>query len=564
MSVDDLIPILVFVCIKSGVAHWISILQFLKKFTFTECSYGSEKGVDSFLITTLEAAILYIETIKSKEIKPANTETYCPGQRKFKTKEDFIDYLFGRIKAEDEVEVVKLLKTDKDLEIETHTDDSDKCLFREHPLSANDFDADNMVVTNEIDIICKFPTCRLNLQNSQGIGAIHIASMYGLPKMLNVLLALGVSLKIKDETNFTPLHYAAARGHQNTLLLLLHAGADINAITNDMNTALHLCCLNGHSNCVKALLYYSDHLKVQIAKNLQNRIGDTPLHLAVKWGFREIVETLLEYGVKMDIINRQGHTALEYAHNSYIASMLQNAFVVIDRTDDENFDVSVTNNKQEVFRGCFTLNEITVDDNKGAGTCVRKTCNDKIVAAIKNGDYKLAYHFLGIDSPDEIKSDCCHPLCICDKCKQINLTHILNEENKNKLAPTYTGNINECSIDGITPLHAAIRQENYEMIERLLQMGASVNIQSLEMKQTPLHFAIQTKNVDIINLVLDHVKHDRNDINMQDNSGNTALHSAVQLGRIQIVEDLLKHEPNLDVKNNAGKTAADLQNLCFK
>lgn len=52
-------------------------------------------------------------------------------------------------------------------------------------------------------------------------------------------------------------------------------------------------------------------------------MGNTPLHLAAMWGFVEIIETLLEYGVKIDRINRLGHTASDYAHNSFVAELLQ-------------------------------------------------------------------------------------------------------------------------------------------------------------------------------------------------------------------------------------------------
>lgn len=552
--------------IKSGVAHWISILQFLKKFIFAELFYSSDKGVDSFLITTLEAAIMYIESTDLKEVKTSglkNSVSYTPGQRKFSTKDDFIYYLFDRIKAGDEVEIVKLLKIDDNLIIELHIDDTDTKDQSQGTSFENGEEDVNHLVADEIDIICQLPTCRRNLQNSHGVGAIHVAAMYGLPKMLNLLLALSVSLKTKDENNFTALHYAAVRGHQSTLLLLLHAGIDINAVTNDMSTALHLSSMNGHGNCVKALLYYSDHMKIKIEKNLQNRMGDTALHLAVKWGFQEIVETLLEYGVKMDIRNRQGHTALEYAHNSFIASILQNAFVIVDRADDESFELAAMSNKPEVFKGCFTLAETNVTDNADV-VFKRKTCNDKVVAAIRNGDTKLAYHFLGIDPPENIQNDCCHPLCTCKKCKHINLSNIVSEKNKCKMSLKYVGNINECSIEGITPLHAAIQQQNCELIDQLFELGALVNIQSSDLKQTALHAAILTNNNEIISLVLDHIKHEQNDIDIRDIKGDTALHLAVRTGDVKIVEQLLRHEPMLIHENKDGQTAQDIARSLFQ
>lgn len=132
----------------------------------------------------------------------------------------------------------------------------------------------------------------VNTPNVNGITALHVASMNGLPKMVNLLLALDADLTVTDENNWTALHYAASRGHQNVLLLLLHAGMDINCRTNDKFTPLHLSCLNGHQGCVKALLYYSDHIKVKIDKNLPNKMGDTPLHLAAFWGFVEVIHLL--------------------------------------------------------------------------------------------------------------------------------------------------------------------------------------------------------------------------------------------------------------------------------
>lgn len=586
ISVDDLIPILVFVIVKSGLTHWITLLNYLKHFIFTGFSDGSEKGVDSFLITTLEAAILYIQTIDLNEFRVSSNNALERTKnkrneerpRKFSTKENFVEYLFANIICEDEVEVIKLLKTDKNLEITNEDDDEvDSVLIGGHnddlfmkSFTVNDDDIDEGV-SDEMDVISKFPVCRLNLQNKHGIGAIHVAAMHGLPKMLNLLLALGVNPKIVDENNYTPLHYAAARGHQNTLLLLIHAGAEINAFTNDRNTPLHLSSLNGHSNCVKALLYYSDHMKVKIEKNIQNKMGDTALHLAAKWGFSEIVETLLEYGVKTDLSNRLGQTPLNVAHNSRIASQLQDAFVMIDTSESGIWDASstdneiLTNSDAQVFRGCYFSSTTSLVDEIGSDTLLQKSVNDKIVAAIRNGDIKLAYHFLGIEAPEEITSSVCHPLCDCDKCKHIVLQLALHEKSDNQLTQKYDGDINACSTDGMTPLHAAVQEKNSDLIEKLIQMGATVQIQSKHTKQTAIHYAVLIRDIKILDNILEHIvdASKPNDIDVQDSNGDTALHIAVKLGDTQLVECLLKHEPNLHWINCDGKTPLDIAKSLF-
>lgn len=562
-----------FVIVKSGLTHWITTLHFLKNFIFTEFSDGSDKGVDSFLITTLEAAILFIKSINLNEFR-ANApydgaskffeSTHCV--RRFANKQHFVDYLFAKIRSGDEVEIIKLLKIDKNVEIATGDDANidgieDIIVIKSIGSDNADCDDDDEGVANDIDIIAEFPLCRVNLQNNHGISAIHVAAMHGLPKMLNGLLALGADPEITDENNFTPLHYAAAKGHQNTLLLLMHAGADVTAVTNDKNTALHLCCLNGHLNCVKALLYYSDHMKVKIDRNAQNRMGDTAIHMATKWGFRNIVEVLLEYGVKIDLENRIGDTALDCAHNSHIAAMLQNVFVVIDASATENgttwVDAAATtvSNHQELFRGCFTSLMASVIDETATEAFINKTPNDKIVAAIRNDDTKLAYHFLGIELPEETMPSICHPLCNCEKCKRISMQQLHRCESR-QLMHVYDGNIDECCAEGVTILQAAIQKQNTELIDAVFKLNATVSPQAKSKQQTAIHFAVLTKSPTVLDSVLVHA--DDGDVDIQMANGDTALHVAVKLADIHLVECLLKHEPNVRLRNNDGKTPADI------
>lgn len=572
-------------------------MNFLKNFIFTEFSDSSDKGVDSFLITTLEAAVLYIQSIDLKEFKRLNTPAIIEEkQRHFINKSTFIDYLFGKIIAEDEVEIIKLLKTDKDVIIGGKRDKSnqtnhlnddvpfDQSVNNNNCMINDTDDGIDENIIEELDLLNKFPESRLNLQNRHGVGAIHVAAMHGLPKMLNLLLALGVNLHIKDENNWTALHYAGSRGHQNTLLLLLHAGADINAVTNDKNTVLHLSSLNGHSNCVKALLYYSDHMKVSIERNAQNKFGDTALHLASKWGFSEIIEALLEYGLKFDIRNRAGHTAHEYAHNSHIETSLQNACLLNEQTNETNISdweknhsecssssaTSTTaattamtmalNQAPELFRGCYsTMISSEVTNKNDSVPFIHKTSNDKIVAAIKNDDTKLACHFLGIELPDEVTQNVCHPLCDCDKCKHI--TEYLSHKPiaTAQLTRIYDGDINECSsTEGITLLHAAIEMKNRDLIENIVGMGANIAIRSKQTQQTAIHYAVLTKSLDILNVILTQIQTTDNAIDAQDVNGDTALHLAVSFGDVNLTDALLKHEPNINIVNSEGKTAYDI------
>lgn len=513
--------------------------------------------------------------------------TDVTGQREFRTKTEFLDYLFGRILADDEVEIIKLLKTDKNVIIGapitlppsqpngaasySTSEDSDQssdvsfdAIIRNgsQPSVATESDDgidEEATDYEQLNVLTRFPSARLNVSNRHGIGAIHMAAMHGSAKMLNLLLALGIDLHRRDDNNWTPLHYAGARGHQNTLLLLLHAGCDINAVTADKSTVLHLSSLNGNGNCVKALLYYSDHAKVRCDRNAQTKAGDTAVHMAAKWGFVEIVETLLEYGVRLDVRNRAGHLAVDLAHNTHVEVMLQTATVPppVDWDDDDEHAVC------ETFRGCYsTMAEAAMAAD--VAPFKQRTCNDKIVTAIRNDDTKLANHFLGIEPQDDedkvaAAASVCHPLCDCEKCKPIT-EYLAKKVTPVSLQRKYDGDINEySSTEGLTPLHAAVQMCNLEMVQRLLDLGAAVSRRTRIEHQTAVHLAVAAGSRAVLDMVLATLDSNGSMIvDAQDERGDTAVHLACRLGDEYAVEALLKYAPNVRCFNNDGKTPMDL------
>ena len=560
LCVDHLIPIIAFVVVKSGLTHWTATLTFLKEFIFNELTDISEKGADGFLVTTLEAAITYITNLSDEHNKMlSHHKTLLPPcQSKFTSKSEFMTYLFAQIKCCNEAEVLRLFKGGKDIEIfidsgQTNGNHVSACSTSKtaenmcHPLcdceKCSTFIEDN--------------TISINMQNINGITAIHAASMYGIPKIINLLLALEAELTICDENNWTALHYAAARGHQSALLLLLHAGIEINAVTNEQYTALHLSCLNGHVGCVKALLYYSDHMKVFIEKNSQTKMGDTALHLAAKWGFTEVIETLVEYGVKVDYANRSGYTATDLAHNSIVTELLQNVFVIIDYTDSCEASPSSQSlssssvNPIEPFRGCIP-DDILTEQQK------RASC-DKIIKAILSRDTKLAYYFLGHcddDTPEDLfdnKTEPCHPLCICTKCNNPKSQQTDSNSNINE---DMIIDLNQYNSDGLAMIHAAAKIGDATLVQYLFDRGASVNRKTKSTNQTILHLAVQSHNLQTIEFCLNHAS--ENNLNAHDIDDNCALHLAVQSGNVKIVELILLHEPNLHKINAKGQTPMDI------
>lgn len=548
-------------------------LIFLKEFVFNDLTDVYDDGADSFLITTLEAALVFIksytDTLYDNEQKFANKSDSAPPS-KFKSNDDFMDYVIYQICLENESEILRLLKTG------TATIDIGDELQDQHLLT----DATKRYTSDSHTChpLCDCRSCdgpqinenqpNVNTQNRYGLAALHLAAKFGRVTILNLVLALEADTRAVDENNWTALHYAANKGHQNTLLLLLHAGIDINAKTSDKCTALHLSSLNGHQGCVKALLYYADHMKTKIDVNCQNKMGDTALHLAAKWGFTEIVETLLEYGINVDCRNRLGHTAIHYSHNSFITKLMQNSYVVIHddacSMNEMELVTGVTTDRisqpppllsnPEPYRGCIRAELI----QSTSATMPKRTTNDKVIKALRNGDTKLAYYFLGIES-EFVLSDTaseCHPLCVCERCQIA--TPDSNENFQNLCI-----DVNETNSVGITLIHAAAQIGDVFLMKFLIDQGATVNCRTIDDKQTPLHAATLSKNTEATKLILSLIAEEL--LNAQDTNGNTALHLAVKSGGAKMVECLLEHEPLLELKNYRQQTAMGIaeENLYF-
>ncbi|BBN14087.1 hypothetical protein MPTK1_6g08760 [Marchantia polymorpha subsp. ruderalis] len=94
------------------------------------------------------------------------------------------------------------------------------------------------------------------------------------------------------KAQLAPLHHAAKKNHVGiTDLLLAHPNIDVNAQDRSLRTPLHLACRKGYTQIVAKLLQCSEAIDV----NAKAKGDITPLHLAAYCGNDEVVELLLEH-----------------------------------------------------------------------------------------------------------------------------------------------------------------------------------------------------------------------------------------------------------------------------
>ncbi|CAH1114326.1 unnamed protein product [Psylliodes chrysocephalus] len=506
---DNVLQILVFLILKLNVNNWFSNLTYLKEFQFSiENSDQTE-----FCISSFEAALEFIRSSEFWDIKN-NLHGHL------ESGEIAINFLEKHIKSGDTKTLASLPIMSKN-EI-----DQDMC----HPLCAC-INCQNIIQqkSDSFDSFIPFGEITQHF--------LIFAACLGKCEVLEFLLNRGVDINFSDCFGKTSLHYAASRGLQNVLLLLINRKANVNLTDNEKNTPLHLASLNGHENCAKALLYSSPDVEL----NIGNSFGDTPLILASRWGYCDIVKILLENGASVIVKNKRNQTVFEVAPNFYIVRLCEKYSArQYKKTDKiiEFSNISLVTSQQ--------------DNCKSHGIRPKSTDQFKkielLLKSIENNDFPLTCFYLGYGNNNiqTVDGNKCHPLCVCDKCKNEQFDDYKDDNTHASI------NVNMCDASGYTPLHTAAKFGRTEILRLLLDSGALPNVKTFKTLYTPLHLACIEERIQIVRELL---KCGECRVDEQDAKGNTPLYYTCAKGNTKIAEILLSNGADCNKKNFAGESA---------
>ncbi|KAF2364986.1 Ankyrin repeat [Trinorchestia longiramus] len=423
-------------------------------------------------------------------------------------------------------------------------------------------------------------------RDSEGRTGLHIACIFGCPKVIKLLLTKGADISTEDHQGNTALHYAAMKGHKNCVLLLLHSGAELDHANACGNSPLHLAVENGHSGCVKGLLFYAE-LHGSMNCMPINRNGDTPLHLACKWGFKESVVTLLDQ-------MKEGSYNIMLKNNAGLAPSDMCASQELCKLIIEfHKQYSCSSNSSPRFEGYFgkrpSLDSGCVSQSSPATTAVpTRTVNcahashsaqsltvtsevksssystmkkisqhelkklDESIEAIRTGEIEKALQLLDVPmrktSTVSEASLLCHPLCQCSQCSKT-----LSFDDCDKSPCSF---MNTLGSDGLGVVHVATSLGFVDFLKHLLTSKWNPNLLSGIQSgcATALHLAAEAGNYDIAQLLLCHGA----DIDAIDINGNTALHLTAASGNGRLLDLLLKSGANTSAMNYEGQMPEDI------
>ena len=158
------------------------------------------------------------------------------------------------------------------------------------------------------------PGPRLHDSNAKKWTALHSCAAVGNHKLVEELLNQGSEIEATTIEGYTPLHLAAHSGSVETVSVLVVRKANPNAQTFfEKNTPLHIAVKEGWRSIV--------HYLIDIGANIHivNAVGRSPLHVAATKGRVDIGTLLLQNHAKFQQMDSQGWTPQQIAeyHNHF-------------------------------------------------------------------------------------------------------------------------------------------------------------------------------------------------------------------------------------------------------
>lgn len=171
---------------------------------------------------------------------------------------------------------------------------------------------------------------------------------------------------------------------------------------------------NNTGNLLHTLVYtngkdYMEKILPVLDVNAVNENDRTPLHLAVKYGRKEMVEMLLDKGAKVDVVDNRNrtplHLAAQYNEKKEIVEMLLNKGAkvdVVDNRDRTPLHYATKNGHMEIVKELLKVKGIDVNAKDEDGkTPLDFTTNKEIKTLLK----KAAEKTDDVNPAGEILSD---------------------------------------------------------------------------------------------------------------------------------------------------------------
>lgn len=424
------------------------------------------------------------------------------------------------------------------------------------------------------------------------------------PAVVETLLGFGADVHVRGgKLHETPLHIAArVKDGDRCALMLLKSGASPNLTTDDGLTPVHVAARHGNLATLMQLLeddgdpLYKSNVSLIVlsyrTKRTANQFllqtGETPLHMACRSCHPEIVKHLIDMckekhgpdkaATYINSVNDDGATALHYT------CQITKEEVKIPESDKEivsmllengaDVTLQTKNALETAFHYCAmagnndVLMEMIAHMNP---TDIQKAMNRQssvgwtpLLIACHRGHMELVNNLLAnharVDVFDIEGRSALHLaaergyLHVCDAL----LTNKAFINSKSRVGRTalhlaamngfthlvkflikdHNAVIDILTLRKQTPLHLAAASGQMEVCQLLLELGANIDATD-DLGQKPIHVAAQNNYSEVAKLFL---QQHPSLVNATSKDGNTCAHIAAMQGSVKVIEELMKFD----------------------
>ena len=383
-----------------------------------------------------------------------------------------------------------------------------------------------------------------------GWSALHFAARDSSPEIIEYLLSLGMTVNMTDKSGQTPLMCACYKGGGlDNIKRLLELGADIQQLEfNDGWSALHFASRDSSPEIIEYLL------SLGMTVNMTDKSGQTPLMCACyKGGRLDNIKRLLELGADIQQLDYNRWSVLYFAARDSSPEIIEYLLSVgmtvnmISKTGQTPLMCACykggrLDNIERLLELGADIQQLEFDDGWSALHFAASDSSPEII------EYLLS---LGMTVNMTDKSGQTPLMCACYKGGRLdNIKRLLE----------LGADIQQLEFnDGWSVLHFAATYSSPEIIEYLLSLGMTVNMND-KSGQTPLMCACyKGGRLDNIKRLLE-LGADIQQLEYYD--GWSALHFAATYSSPEIIEYLLSLGMTVNMTDKSGRTP--LMCSCYK
>ncbi|KAH9523572.1 hypothetical protein Btru_040367, partial [Bulinus truncatus] len=147
----------------------------------------------------------------------------------------------------------------------------------------------------------------LNIQDTSGQTAAHLAAFNGEAEILNILILRGAGLTVLDNKGRQPAHLAASRNHLSILQLLFGSGVSLDVQCSSGKSPLHYAAQFGGLETVKFLV------ERDCDTTIEDKSSNLAAHVAAKYDRLNCLKFLVKQGARIDAVQTNGKTICHIA-----------------------------------------------------------------------------------------------------------------------------------------------------------------------------------------------------------------------------------------------------------